>query len=157
MHPREVLIDTLVHLPPPQALEGLAPEDAARKVPGAAHSIVELVAHMTFWQEWFVARCEGRAEPLVAQAAAGWPAAGANDWLDIQGRFLAGLERLVQIGEQGIDRPVAPPLEFPPLAHYTVGDVLVHVAGHNAHHLGQVITLRQILDRWPPPSGGWTW
>jgi hypothetical protein len=34
---------------------------------------------------------------------------------------------------------------------------LVHVANHNAHHLGQIVLLRQLMGRWPPPSGSWTW
>lgn len=157
MHPRELLVDTVAHIPPPHALEGLTLEQAGRTVPGATHSIAELVAHMTFWMEWFVARCEGRAEPPPATAAAGWPAAAPGDWPEFQGRFLAALERLVRLGEEGLDRPVSPPIEFPPLAHYTIGDALAHAATHNAHHLGQIITLRQIIGCWPPPSGSWTW
>jgi uncharacterized damage-inducible protein DinB len=52
---------------------------------------------------------------------------------------------------------VTPAIEFPPLAHHTVREALVHVAMHNAHHLGQVITLRQLLGAWPPPAGSYTW
>jgi len=52
---------------------------------------------------------------------------------------------------------LTPAIEFPSLAHYSRRDVLVHVATHNAHHLGQVILLRQLLGVWPPPSGSWTW
>ena len=50
-----------------------------------------------------------------------------------------------------------PPIQFPPIAHFTRRDALVHIANHNAHHLGQVIVLRQMMGQWPPPSGGWTW
>ncbi len=53
--------------------------------------------------------------------------------------------------------PIAPPIEFPPLANFTIRDALVHMASHNAHHLGQVIILRQIMGLWPPPSGSYTW
>jgi uncharacterized damage-inducible protein DinB len=52
---------------------------------------------------------------------------------------------------------VTPPIEFPPLTHYTIADALTHVATHNAHHLGQVILLRQLAGTWPPPAGSWTW
>jgi uncharacterized damage-inducible protein DinB len=157
MQPRELLIDTFPHIPPARALEGLTPNDAERRVSGATHSVAELVSHVNFWMEWFITRCEGRPEAMVLRAADGWPPATGKDWPNLEERFRHGLERLVQIGDRGLDRPIAPAIEFPPLAHYTVGDVLVHVAAHNAHHLGQVITLRQIMQRWPPPSGGWTW
>jgi uncharacterized damage-inducible protein DinB len=157
MHARELLIDTFPHIPPARALEALDAENALRKLPNIPHSVAEIVAHLNFWLEWFVARCEGRATPMVASASAGWPTAGS--WPELRTRFLAGLERLVGVAEAEttINRPLTPPIEFPPLAHYTVGDALVHVANHNAHLLGQVIVLRQIMGKWPPPSGGWTW
>ena len=35
--------------------------------------------------------------------------------------------------------------------------IMVHVSIHTAHHLGQVVLLRQLIGVWPPPSGSWTW
>ena len=43
------------------------------------------------------------------------------------------------------------------VAHYTVADAIHHVAQHNAHHLGQVVLMRQLMGEWPPPSGGSNW
>ena len=43
------------------------------------------------------------------------------------------------------------------MANYTVQQALAHIAVHNAHHLGQVVTLRQLMGQWPPPAGSWTW
>lgn len=40
---------------------------------------------------------------------------------------------------------------------HSIEDALIHVAQHNAHHLGQVVTLRQVLGCWPPPGGSYTW
>ena len=31
------------------------------------------------------------------------------------------------------------------MAHYTIGDALAHVASHNAHHAGQIVTIRQLM------------
>ena len=156
---RELLIDTLVHIPPAQALQALAPNDAERRVTGANHSIAEIVAHMDFWQRWFCARCEGREEPMVARAAQGWPEVAAGSWESIEKQFIDGLERAVALGadEARLHAPISPAIEFPPIASYTIRDALVHMAHHNAHHLGQIVTLRQIMGLWPPPSGGWTW
>ena len=95
---------------------------------------------------------------MPATAALGWKAPPPGSWPDVRQRFLDGLEAIVALGErEDAARVLAPPLEFPPLAGYTVGDVLVHVSNHNAHHLGQVILLRQLMGAWPPPSGSWTW
>lgn len=31
------------------------------------------------------------------------------------------------------------------------------IASHTSYHTGQVVMLRQLLGKWPPPSGGLTW
>jgi uncharacterized damage-inducible protein DinB len=159
MSPREMLIETAAQIPPARALEDLAAADAERRVPGAPHSIAQIVAHLAFWQDWFHARCGSAGSAMPASAGEGWPAVPAGSWPGLRARFLEGLERLAGLGTGpgGLDRALAPSLEPPMPAHYTVGDVLVHLAQHNAHHLGQVVVLRQLLDRWPPAAGSWTW
>jgi uncharacterized damage-inducible protein DinB len=158
MDARSLLIDTLPFLNPRHTLDGLTPELADRRVPGAPHTIAEIVAHLTFWQHWFAGRCDGSAGPMPQSAATGWPAPDPGGWDGLRRAFLDGLERLVVIGTAG-DRAcrLDPPIEFPPLADITVGEVITHVASHNAHHLGQVVLLRQMLGAWPPPAGSYTW
>jgi uncharacterized damage-inducible protein DinB len=157
MDARELLIETTPSIAPARALEALSVEQADRRQ-GSLHTIAEIVSHLAFWQDWFRGRCQGGGEPMPTSAALGWKAPAAGTWPDVHRRFLEGLEALVALGERDDRaRVLAPPIEFPPLAGYTVGDVLVHVANHNAHHLGQVIVLRQLMGAWPPPSGSWTW
>jgi hypothetical protein len=43
---REMLIDTIAYIPPARALDNLTAEQAERRVPGANHSIAEIVAHL---------------------------------------------------------------------------------------------------------------
>lgn len=156
MDSRELLIETSSYIAPARALEGLSAEDAERRLPGAPHSIAEIVAHLVYWQEWFTRRAQGSVEPMAATASLGWPAPPA--WPDLRARFAAGLGALAELDGPGArETAVRPKIEFPPLAEYTVADVLIHVAQHNAHHLGQVVLLRQFGSLWPPPSGSWTW
>ena len=154
---REFLTSPTAFLAPDKALKGLSVDDAERHITGAPHSVVEIVAHLAFWQDWFYARCLGQAMPVVASAAAGWPAPAAGSWPLVRSHFIDRLQRLTALSEGDLTQPVTPAIEFPPLAHYTIGEALVHVATHNAHHLGQVILLRQLLGSWPPPAGSWTW
>jgi uncharacterized damage-inducible protein DinB len=156
---RELLIAPLAHMPPARALEGLAPDDAERRVSGANHSVADLTAHLVYWQDWFVQRCRGEHAPMAQRAAAGWPEVRPGTWPEWHQRFLAGLDLAASLADPVTrqDDPIAPAIEFPPLAEYTVRDALVHIANHNAHHLGQIIVLRQLTDRWPPPGGRWTW
>lgn len=156
---RELLTDTIAYMPPAQVLNQLTPEDAERRLEGTSHSIAEIVAHLEFWMNWFCQRCEGRNEPMVGTAAQGWPAVPPGTWPELHRRFFDTLERLVALGEdrERRDAPLSPPIEVPPLAAYTTRDALVHVATHTSHHLGQVIVLRQLMGRWPPPGGSYTW
>ena len=142
MRPRELLIDTFEYLPPPKVLQGLSAHDA------------EIVAHMAFWQEWFLKRVAGQAVPPPEHAESGWPAVTPGSWPELYARFLAGLEQAASLNPEGA---ISPPLEIPPMAHFGVGDVVVHLAVHTAHHMGQVILLRQLRGIWPPPAGGFTW
>ena len=154
---REFLISPLGYLAPEKVIEGLRAADAERRVTGVAHSVSDIVAHLSFWQDWFHARCTGDPQPMVSSAAAGWPTVAAGGWPDVRSRCLDRLHQLRTLADRDVSRARAPPIEFPPLAAYTIGDALIHVATHNAHHLGQVILLRQQLGAWPPPSGSWTW
>ena len=157
MNFREFLSSPITYLAPAKALDGLEATAAEARLPGAPHSIAGIVAHMAFWQDWFYARCTGNAAPIVSSAAEGWPAVEQNSWPSIHSQFLERLEQLASLSDGDVSRRVEPPIEFPPLANYTVAEALVHVANHNSHHLGQVILLRQLNGAWPPPAGSWTW
>jgi uncharacterized damage-inducible protein DinB len=157
MNVREHLLSTHAHLPAQPALDGLTAADAERRVSGLPHSIAEIVAHMAFWQDWWHKRCVGKPAPLPASAAFGWPPVKPNSWPELQSQFLDRQQQLVALGDGDVSKTVTPPVEFPPLARYTIEDALIHIVAHNAHHLGQVITLRQLLGVWPPPAGSWTW
>lgn len=158
MHARQLLTDSYAHIPTAQALDGLTEADAARRLAGAPHSIAEIVAHMTFWMRWWALRCDGVPEPPAASAAAGWPTVEQGSWPSVHAEFLAGLDRLASIADGDSSTLVTPAIEFPPaFADLTVRDALAHAALHNAHHLGQVILLRQLMERWPPPAGPFTW
>jgi hypothetical protein len=74
MNAHELLTEPIGFLAPARALEGLSPDFAERRVDGAPHSIAEIVAHLNFWQIWFIRRAEGMAAPMVQHAAEGWPA-----------------------------------------------------------------------------------
>ena len=158
MHVRELLIETTTHVPPSRAIENVSADEAVRRFSGVSHSMAEILAHMVFWQEWFRRRCEGVGEPIPQKAAEGWPEVHRDTWPALRSRFIDDLELFVKMAESSdLDQRIVPALEVQPLAHMTKRDAVIHVANHNAHHLGQIIILRQIMGLWPPPSGGLTW
>ena len=157
MNAQEFLISPIGYLAPEKLLDGLSASDAEHRVSGGVHSVAEIVAHLNFWQDWFHARCTRQRAPMVSSAADGWPAVAPGSWPELRSRFLGRLQQLAALADGDVSKPVTPAIEFPPLAHYTIDDALIHVATHNAHHLGQVILLRQLAGTWPPPAGSWTW
>jgi uncharacterized damage-inducible protein DinB len=158
MDAQHLLIDTHAHLAPEAILEELSPAQALARPLATPHSVAELVAHLVYWQSWFIDRCEGRATPLPAHAADGWPAVSPADWPALRERLLDGLRALrTALEAHDLDEAVVPPIESPMMRAYTYRDIVEHVALHNAHHLGQVVLLRQLLATWPPPAGSYTW
>ena len=157
MNAHEFLIAPIGYLAPDKLLDGLSATEAEHRVTEGMHTVAEIVAHLSFWQDWFHARCTSQPAPMVISAADGWPRVAPRSWPELRSRFLERLHQLAALAEGDVTKPVTPAIEFPPLAHYTIDDALIHVATHNAHHLGQVIVLRQLAGTWPPPAGSWTW
>ena len=73
MNRHELLLRPLAYMPPHKLLAGLGSGDAARVVSGATHSIVEILAHLVFWQSWFLDRVAGVPRPMAVKASEGWP------------------------------------------------------------------------------------
>jgi uncharacterized damage-inducible protein DinB len=159
MRLHSVLRGAHAYSPADAALAGLAQTQAAERPANGDHSIAEIVAHMAFWQQWFLDRCDGRQIPAPPRAELGWPPVTGTTWDAVLERFQTGFARALALSDDDSRRSqrVDPPIEFGHLDKYTVEDVLIHLALHNAHHLGQVITLRQLQGSWPPPAGSWTW
>ena len=99
MSMREFLLETIAFLPPPRVIEQLTPAQASARPAGAAHTIAEIVGHMHFWQTWFLKRCRGVAEPMVASASTGWPPVSADDWDGLREAFVAGLNEAASLSD----------------------------------------------------------
>jgi uncharacterized damage-inducible protein DinB len=147
-------------LAPAVVLDGL-PEDKAHAKPhNLPHSISEIVAHMCFWQEWSN-RCAVDGFAGMAQhAAEGWPAVPPDGWQALRTRYLQAVEEAKRIAEESGslgERLLPPGVEIPALARESRGSCLLQAAVHSGHHLGQIITMRQLMGSWPPPGGTLTW
>ncbi len=127
----------------------------AGDVPGATgHSPFQLLNHMIFWQDWAIKWLDGEKAPIPKHAAGSWPGGLApgsrEEWDRTVRQFKSGLKGLEQRIRQG-------DLETRPRRGKTRLAMLQTMASHNSYHAGQVVTVRQMLGKWPPPSGGLTW
>lgn len=127
------------HTPPSHVVENLTEDLARRELAGAPHSIYVEVWHAAFWQERTLDWVRGVETPCPEHNVLSFPS-------DQQARA----EQV-----QAIIRCPSPPGK--PTRTMTVREQLESLAAHNAYHLGRVVLLRQMLESWPPPSGGFSW
>jgi uncharacterized damage-inducible protein DinB len=128
-----------------EALDGVtAPMAAAHPVVGA-HSIWELVRHMTVWATVVRRRVSGEiVEPTAAQD---WPALTGHerpaDWeADLQALFAAHealAASVEQLDDAALDRALSPV--------YTTYVTLHGQAQHTLYHTGQISLLKRALGR----------
>ena len=145
------------HVAPAVALEELTAAQARRRPSKKLATVWDELAHMVFWQELTLEIVRGGQPQTPEHAADGWPAipigrGATKAWGALRDRFLAGVAELEETARtRNLEAPVGGD------AKSTLGELLLMIANHNSYHLGQIVSLRRLLDAWPPPSGGATW
>jgi uncharacterized damage-inducible protein DinB len=145
---------------PTVVLSGLTAEQATAKPQGLPHSIAEIVGHMWFYQDIFNRAAKGEFARFPDHAPEGWPSVGPEAWDQMRSRYLESIEESKHIVETStkLDEKMLPDgVEIPILEKETYGSGLLHAVVHNGHHLGQIITIRQLMGLWPPEAGSMTW
>lgn len=126
---------------------------AGTRPEGVPHSLFQLLNHMTYWQDWVVNWLGGEDPAVPEHASGGWPGgprpASAKEWQQAVRSFRSGLDRLARQSREA-------DLLATRGKHSRLG-MLQAIASHNSYHAGQVVVLRQLLHKWPPPAGGVTW
>ncbi|MBI3492230.1 MAG: DinB family protein [Acidobacteria bacterium] len=129
-----------------ELLKDVTHEQAAARPIAGAHTIWEIVVHVTAWTEIARARIHGE-RTADATPAEDWPpvgATGADAWRTALERLRDGHRALAtdvrRLDEQTIDAKV-PGLE------YTVSNLLHGVIEHGTYHGGQIALLKRALER----------
>ncbi len=146
--------DTLAHLleptdfaSPERILSGLPQHLAVQRVAGLPHSIAEIAAHLHANMRFNLDLIEGR-PPAERED---WPRVQAAEWPEVRRSCLEVLAQLQVLARDPdvLSRVVFAATDSEP--GWTAGYKLaVNVAQHNAYHLGQIVTLRQLLGTWLP-------
>ena len=128
-----------------EVLEDVDAATAARRWIPDAHSIWEVVLHLTVWNQVPLRRIEGERVGEVAEEV---------DWADIAdeseeawqaalGRLSAAHhelhQRLQALSDDELDRPVSG-------AEPTVRGLILGVLQHNAYHAGQIMLLKKAAN-----------
>jgi uncharacterized damage-inducible protein DinB len=135
-----------------QLLRGVSAEDAARRAVPGAHTMWELVLHMTGWAREVRARLEGREAQQPTEGD--WPSIGPiseERWAEAKRNLLEAHNELTQaivaLDERSLDEPVR---DFRDnalgvgLSRYLTLHGLVH---HTVYHAGQLGLLRKALGK----------
>ena len=149
-----------VHLGPAAIVDGLTDDQAHAKPHGFPHSIAEIVAHICHWQEWFNDAIVNGFTGIAKHAVDGWPTVPDGGWDSVRARFLRSIDEAKRLAVQSasLGDPLLPPgVQIASLAKESHGSGILLGALHNGHHLGQIITLRQLMGLWPPPGGTISW
>jgi uncharacterized damage-inducible protein DinB len=145
------------HVAPLLALEELTAAQARRRPSKKLATIWDELAHVVFWQDLTLEIVRGGQPQTPEHAAGGWPPipagrGAAKAWETLKARFAAGVAELEETARtRDLEARVGGD------AKSTLGELLVMIANHNSYHIGQIVTLRRLMDAWPPPSGGATW
>lgn len=141
------------HLASAEAFSGLDAQAAGERPTGLPHSIFQLLNHIVFWQDWVVKWCDGEKPRVPKHASGTWPAdpqpANEAEWIGCVRRFQNGLKELERRSRNGD--------LLAKNGKQSRLEMLHAIASHNSYHIGEAVVLRQILGKWPPPSGGLTW
>jgi hypothetical protein len=133
--------------PPAHILEGLTDDLVHRELPNVPHTIYDELWHMTFWQQITLDWIAGIETPYPNHPSDGFPQKSHTEpWEQLRQRFLHGAEQAATAAQDTsrLDHPIrCPSRPGSPTRIMSVRD--------------QLISLRQLLQAWPPASGGFTW
>jgi uncharacterized damage-inducible protein DinB len=161
----QALIAESYAAPPAHILEGLTDDLAHREFPNALHTIYAELWHLAFWQQITLDWIAGKETRYPAKPSDGFPSKPHTEpsqepWEQLCQRFLQAAEQAATAAQDTtrLDHHVrCPSRPGAPTRTMSVRDQLISLAAHNAYHLGRIVLLRQLLQAWPPTSGGFTW
>jgi uncharacterized damage-inducible protein DinB len=133
-------------------LKGLSPEAAASRPVSTAHTIWEVVLHMTAWQREVLARLDGKKPSLPEMGD--WPAVPdptAAAWKGARQDLERSLNELVRrmkaLRDRDLDVLVGATRSRPLGSGVSRAEMALGVLQHNAYHSGQIALLRKALGR----------
>jgi uncharacterized damage-inducible protein DinB len=135
-------------------LDGVTAEQAARRPPNGAHSIWELVLHITAWRHEVARRAAGA--PAGTPAEGDYPPVGAPTparWTAALQALDASHARLVEAVQGMTDADLLKPTNDPRNRPLGVGvtryELLHGIVQHDAYHAGQIAILKKTLGQQP--------
>lgn len=125
------------------ALDGVTPQQAAWKDGAGNHSIGQLANHLLFWDARALSKFTGK-DPgaFNGNNDETFNAFDSKNWAETVKR----LDQVMTEWEQAVQAADEKKLE-------SSASVILHIAAHNAYHVGQMIYVRKAQGSWNPEKG----
>jgi hypothetical protein len=121
--------------PPAKLVARVKAEDAVRVMPGFPYSLATNVLHADFWNRVWIDRLEGRRARSFTED---WREPGVEEWDTVRERFLAGLNRALEIAS-------AEPFEHKLKSDEVAAKTLIQIAVHTSYHLGEIKLMKRVM------------
>ncbi len=149
---------TVARRPPDEILRGVPPAARGIQPDGLpeAYSLWQLLEHMRVSQADYLDYCTNPDYTFPAWPDDYWPESVAPPsdaaWQESLKGFQSDLQAVkALVNDPSIDISGAIPHASGESYHSTqYTDEIAAIADHNAYHLGQFVTVRRLLDVWPP-------
>ncbi|MDQ3817755.1 MAG: DinB family protein [Acidobacteriota bacterium] len=126
-----------------EALEGITAEQAAARPLGSAHSIWEIVGHISGWEDVFRQRLEGAQRRAPEEDFPAAQEASEEAWkqtlAELDGTHARLLSVIASLPDAKLDEMVTG-------TGYSVRYLLHGIVRHHVYHAGQIVILRKALD-----------
>ncbi|WP_188455688.1 DinB family protein [Virgibacillus oceani] len=138
------------HVDPLEVFDGLRWEKSGELPANCPYSVWQILNHMIFWQDFYLAYLKGVVPEHPEQDEDSWPdetgPSSENEWNDAFFQFSSGLKEAENEAKKDLQEQRDAGLER------TRGDLLATLMAHNSYHTGQVALIRRLIGEWPPPS-----
>ncbi|PYS51388.1 MAG: hypothetical protein DMF68_04570 [Acidobacteria bacterium] len=125
-----------------EALDGITAEQAAARAIESAHSIWEIVGHITGWENVFSLRLEGTQTKAPDEDFPPVHKVSEEDWkqalAELDGTHARLLKVIASLSDAKLDEMIAG-------TGYSVRYLLHGIVRHHVYHAGQIVLLRKAL------------
>jgi uncharacterized damage-inducible protein DinB len=139
------------HVHPTTALRDLLPSLARKRPSDVTHSCWEILHHMVVWQDYTISMLRGEPTDWKTVTKIEWPRKEELEddrgWENLVTRFKNGIKEM-----KGLIHSVDLSRPLPAWPKGPIGAWVLVALQHNSYHLGQIVMVRSLLGKWPPPS-----
>ena len=136
-----------IHAAPEKILSNLSVDTVLKRVSDSTHTIWDLIHHMIFWQDLTLDAIDDKDVDWERSKTENWPTDEGN--LD-QSKLDAQIQHFLDTLEKYKSRAETVDLDAN-MTSWPQGTkiwALQMIAQHNSYHLGQIVTLRQLMGEW---------